>query len=450
MVKSILFPENLYTDVREEDVYSTRIIFENGILKQNKQKRDRGVLIRIFDGKRWYYSATTETGQIQEAIDDLARLATPDPAVSSHPVVSRLEVNRDTILRYNDDSVDIRQVPRPEKLAVLQSYLPVLDSHPEIVNAMAFYLDNHTVKHFVSSLGTDVTFDYQSCAVVTRYDLKVNGKPSSGMENVMSANFQELAGRQDKFEATITKDIDFAARAIPVTPGEYTCILAPVVTGVFAHESFGHKSEADFMVGDETMKREWALGTRVGAEILSIIDTGLLDGNGYVPYDDEGCRAKETYLIKNGILTGRLHSSQTAAALDEAPTGNARAVNFEFEPIVRMTTTYVCGGTMSKDELIAGTLLGILIEDLKHGSGMTTFTIAPSRSWMIRDGKVAEPVEISVITGNVMETLHKIDAISDEVKLLSFPTGGCGKMEQAPLRVGFGGSYIRANGINVR
>ena len=192
------------------------------------------------------------------------------------------------------------------------------------------------------------------------------------------------------------------------------------------------------------------MGTRVGAEILSIIDTGLLDGNGYVPYDDEGCRAKETYLIKNGILTGRLHSSQTAAALDEAPTGNARAVNFEFEPIVRMTTTYVCGGTMSKAELIAGTSLGILIEDLKHGSGMTTFTIAPSRSWMIRDGKVAEPVEISVITGNVMETLHKIDAISDEVKLLSFPTGGCGKMEQAPLRVGFGGSYIRANGINVR
>ena len=115
-----------------------------------------------------------------------------------------------------------------------------------------------------------------------------------------------------------------------------------------------------------------------------------------------------------------------------------------------MTTTYVCGGTMSKAELIAGTSLGILIEDLKHGSGMTTFTIAPSRSWMIRDGKVAEPVEISVITGNVMETLHKIDAISDEVKLLSFPTGGCGKMEQAPLRVGFGGSYIRANGINVR
>lgn len=450
MIGTLRFPENLYTDVREEEVYSTRIIYENGTLKQNKQKCDRGALIRIFDGKRWTYSATTETGQIQETIDDLARMAAPDAAILDHPVIGRLEVNQDTILKFADPAIDVRLVPRADKLALLQSYLPVIDRHKEIVNALAIYLDNHTVKQIVSSLGTDVTFDYQSSAVVIRYDLKVGDKPASGKESVMSADFKDLADHQDKFEATLAKDIDFAARATPVVPGQYTCILAPVVTGVFAHESFGHKSEADFMVGDETMKKEWALGTRVGSEILSIVDTGLLAGNGYVPYDDEGCRAKETYLIKNGILTGRLHSSQTAAALDENPTGNARAVNFEFEPIVRMTTTYICGGTMTQEDLIAGTPLGILIEDLKHGSGMTTFTIAPSRAWMIREGKVAEPVEISVITGNVMETLHEIDAISNDVKFLSFPLGGCGKMEQAPLRVGFGGAYIRANGINVR
>ena len=52
-------------------------------------------------------------------------------------------------------------------------------------------------------------------------------------------------------------------------------------------------------------------------------------------------KAKKTYLIKDGILTGRLHSATTAASLNEELTGNARALNFEFEPIVRMTTTYI-------------------------------------------------------------------------------------------------------------
>ncbi|MEA4890658.1 MAG: TldD/PmbA family protein [Clostridiaceae bacterium] len=448
MEHTIKFPPDLYADIRWEDVYSTRISYDNGILKQNKQKCDRGAFIRIYDGRRWYYSATTDLEQVQAELDGLAGMARPDPQIFSHPVIRRLEVNRDRLIRYTDQ--DIRHVPRADKLALLNAYLPVLEPFREVANSQAHYLDNHTLKHIVSSLGTDVTFDYQSCAVVIRYDLKVRDKQTQGMEYVMDQDFSRLSGQQDKFAASLKKDIDFAASAVPVVPGQYTCILAPIVTGVFAHESFGHKSEADFMIGDETMKREWALGSKVGSDILNIIDTGLIEGAGYVPFDDEGCRAKENYLIKNGVLTGRLHSSYTAAALDEQPTGNARAVNFEYEPIVRMTTTYIGGGNMTQEQLIADTPKGILIENLKHGSGMTTFTIAPSRAYMIRDGKVAEPVEISVITGNVMQTLHEIDAISDEVVYLSFPTGGCGKMEQYPLRVGFGGAYIRANGIQVQ
>jgi TldD protein len=81
---------------------------------------------------------------------------------------------------------------------------------------------------------------------------------------------------------------------------------------------------------------------------------------------------------------------------------------------------------------------------------MTTFTIAPKRAYMIRDGKLAEAVKISVISGNVMKTLGEIDGVSDKVEIYAFALGGCGKMEQFPLPVGFGGPYIRVNGINVQ
>ena len=252
------------------------------------------------------------------------------------------------------------------------------------------------------------------------------------------------------FREKIAADWQYAHNAVPVVPGVYTCILSPVVTGVFAHESFGHKSESDFMIGDETMRREWALGTRVGADILNIYDTGIPEGSGYVPYDDEGTKAGKTYLIKDGILTGRLHSAYTAAALDEDVTGNARAMSFEFEPIVRMTSTCIGAGSQTVDELFAGVKEGVYIQDYKHGSGMSTFTIAPNVAYMIRDGKLAEPVRVAVITGNVMETLHRIDGLSQDAHLCSQSTGGCGKMEQWPLRVAFGGPYVRVQGISVQ
>jgi TldD protein len=153
-------------------------------------------------------------------------------------------------------------------------------------------------------------------------------------------------------------------------------------------------------------------------------------------------------LIKNGCLSGRLHSAETAAALDEELTGNARAVSFEFEPVVRMTTTYILPGRLSFDELLSGIKEGLYVDSLNHGSGMSTFTLAPCRAYMIRDGKIAEPVKISVVTGSVFQTLNEIEGLTEEFKLLSFALGGCGKMEQYPLPVGFGGPYVRIRSLN--
>ena len=321
-----LFPKNLYTDVRIETVIKTKIALENFQLKQNKTSKEKGAMIRIFDGDRWYYSATTEVDHLQEEIDKLARMATLNPNIDEHPVVKRIEVNKETCLRYVD--CDISKISNDKKLEMLNTYIPILKEEKEIQLSKMFYLDNHTVKHIISSKGTDVTFDIQNCAIAVRYTIKSNNIPYSGGENVYKMKFEDLANHQNEILETLKKDIEYNKDAVPVKPGSYTCVLSPVTTGVFAHESFGHKSEADFMIGDEVMKKEWAIGKQVGAPILNIIDTGLLEGSGYVPFDDEGCRAKENYIIKDGILKGRLHSSYTAALLEEEPTGNARADEF--------------------------------------------------------------------------------------------------------------------------
>ncbi len=442
------FPEGFYTDVREETVHATTITIENGVLKENKTKKEQGVIIRLYDGRRWYISSTTESDKVQQEIDSLAGMAVFCPNIEDDPVVKKYEINQEVQLRYKD--CDVSLVPNAWKLAVAEQYADCLKACEKIPRWKVYYVDNHTRKHIVSSKGCDVTFDTQNCCVAPRYVLMKDEKPFYGRKDIYRMKFEELKGHEKELEELIREDLAYNENAVPVEPGEYTCIFSPAVTGVFAHESFGHKSEADFMVGDENMKREWAIGTRVGAELLNIVDTGMEEGSGYVPFDDEGTRAKKTYLIRDGILSGRLHSAMTAAALKEELTGNARAVSFQFEPIVRMTATYVEPGKSTKEELIAGVEKGIYISDYNHGSGMSTFTIAPNKAYMIRNGHLAEPVKISVITGNVMHTLHEIDGLSAEFELCSFALGGCGKMEQFPLRVGMGGPYMRVNHLTVQ
>lgn len=442
------FPKDLYTDIRIETAYSTNILLENFQLRQNKERTNRGAMIRIFDGQRWYYNSTTELDNLQQQINNLAKMATPNPDIYNHPIIKKLEVNKDICLKFNE--VDISKVDNKKKLDLLYTYVPVLKEKEEVKMSNMYYIDRHIVKRIVSSKGTDITFDNQNCFIVLRYNLQINNIPYEGLENICELRFEDLFNKEDYFRQQLKTDIAFCEEAVPVKPGIYTCILSPETTGIFAHESFGHKSESDFMVGNETQIKEWAIGKKVGTDGLSIIDSGLHEGTGYVPYDDEGCRAKENYIIKDGILTGRLHSGFTAASLNEEQTGNARAINFENEPIVRMTTTYIAAGKETKDELITNTEEGIYIEKLNHGSGMTTFTLAPRRAYMIKGGRLAEPVRISVITGNVMKTLFEIDGLSNEIELFSFALGGCGKMYQQGLPVAYGGPYIRVKGINVQ
>lgn len=204
------------------------------------------------------------------------------------------------------------------------------------------------------------------------------------------------------------------------------------------------------MLSDESMREEWQIGKTVGSPILSIAECGSVSGCGYVPYDDEGTRARKNYLIKNGKLAGRLHNAQTATALDENLTGNARAIDCTFEPIVRMTNTYIEGGDLNFEQLIAPIKKGYFIKTISHGSGMSTFTIAPNLAYEIIDGKLGRPVQISVLTGSVFETLGLIDGLTSDVHLLSFVTSGCGKMEQQGLPVGLGGPYVRVSSMNVQ
>ncbi len=444
----IQFRDGFYADVRIEDRSRTVISYKAGALEEMKNRVEKQAFIRVYDGKLWYYASVTDVEHLEKTLNGLYAAATANPNITDDPIVRRFERNRDKIANFADCSV--RDVSLREKQALLLSYLPILSEDSCITLPEGSYLDRNSKFRFLSSLGADIEFDYQTCGLAFSFSMAEGEKKFSGHWQKGGTRFDELKDIGETLRAAVREQANFLRSSVPVEPGKYPVVLSPEAAGVFAHESFGHKSESDFMLSDESMRNEWQLGKTVGSPILSIAERGDLVGSGYVPYDDEGTKAKKNYLIKNGVLAGRLHNAMSAAALDEGLTGNARAINCSFEPIVRMTTTYIEGGDLTFDELIAPIEKGYFIKTINHGSGMSTFTIAPSVAYEIKNGKLGKPVQISVITGSVFETLGLIDGLTKDVELLSFVTGGCGKMEQMGLPVGFGGPYVRISTMNVQ
>jgi TldD protein len=271
-----------------------------------------------------------------------------------------------------------------------------------------------------------------------------------GFESVAgTAGFQIVEGLQETSEAVAKRAVDLLS-APPVTGGKYPVIVNPRLAGVFAHEAFGHLSESDTVYENERMKELMVRGKRFGSNNLNIIDDGSIPGlRGTHRYDDEGVRTGKHYLIKDGILVGRLHSRETAAKMGEQPTGNARAVGYQHHPIVRMTNTYIDRGDDTFEDMVKDLKLGLYALDMVGGqTSLEMFTFSAAYGFMIRDGEKAELVRDIVLTGNVFETLMNVDMIGDTVTLPSVG-GGCGKGGQGALPVGFGGPHVRIQNVVV-
>ncbi len=341
-------------------------------------------------------------------------------------------------------------MPLSEKESIIDEYNRiVLDYSEKIETSYVGYRDSFRKIWYANSEGTYIEDERPDVVGFISAMAREGDNIQQGRENAVgSTGFQIVEGMQKRAETAAKRAVDLLA-APPVTGGQYTVILDPVLAGVFAHEAFGHLSEADFVYEDEHMREIMMLGRRFGADILNIIDDGEFpDQLGTHKYDDEGVKTRKNYLIKDGILVGRLHSRETAARMGEQPTGNARAINYGYEPIVRMTNTYIDKGDNTFEDMIKDIKLGIYALDFIGGqTSMEMFTFSASYGYMIRDGKIAELVRDVVLTGNVFETLMNIDMVGNEIGWAR--SGSCGKGGQAGLGTGSGGPHVRVQNVVV-
>ncbi len=344
---------------------------------------------------------------------------------------------------------DPRKIPSKEKKELFEHYNSLLLSKSDkIQSTQTAYRDEITTTYFANSFSSYI--EQERLDVIGRFLV-------IAMDGVNVKQAFESVTSRDSYDAVLNLDkkvLETAERALrqlsakPVKGGTYKVVLDPKLTGVFIHEAFGHLSEGDNVYESDKMKEILVLGKEIAVPKLTVVDSALIPNlPGSYVYDDEGVQAKKTTLIENGILTNRLHSRETAAKMSEETTGNGRALTTGFSPIPRMTNTYIDKGDVTFNEMISDIKEGIYA--LRMIGGQTNgelFTFSSGEAFMIRDGKIAEPVSDVTLSGNVFKTLKDIDAIGDD---LTFTSGSCGKCGQNGLPVGVGGPHIRIKDVLV-
>jgi len=346
---------------------------------------------------------------------------------------------------------DFRGVPLDEKLKLIAGYNEIiLKADDAIESSFVVYFDKFRTVHFASTRGAYFMEQRPQVGLAFAAVARDGSLVQRAHDGVSSAvTYDAVLDRQESIEAVARRAVDLL-KAPPCEGGQYTVVLDQELGGVFAHEAFGHLSEADFLYENPKMRDLMHLGRKMGVEELNIIDDGTLGRYiGTHACDDEGTPTGRTELITEGVLTAHLHSLETAAKMGEKPTGNARAIGRGYEPIVRMTNTYITGGELSFDELTADIDDGLYARGLFGGQTMMEmFTFSAAYGYRIRKGRVGELIRDVVLTGNVFETLHAMDGFGDDFEICQ-KTGGCGKGGQHPLPVTFGSPHLRIRNVVV-
>ncbi len=234
--------------------------------------------------------------------------------------------------------------------------------------------------------------------------------------------------------------------AKPIVPGVYDIITDQSISGLIAHEAFGHGVEMDMFVKNRAKAKDY-VGKYVASPIVNMYDgaASALSAASYF-FDDDGVEAHNTQIIKDGILVSGISDSLSALELDKEPTGNGRRESYERKVYTRMTNTFFAKGKDKFDDMV---------KSIKHGYYLcqTNNGMEDPKNWQIqctaaygleiKDGKfTGEIVAPVVISGYVVDLLSSISMVSDDFKVIG--SGMCGKGHKEWVFVSDGGPNLKA------
>ena len=320
----------------------------------------------------------------------------------------------------------------------------LLSRCPKLLNAIAAisYIDTH--KLFISK-NRRLTQHYTWCNGVLLGIYKDMDKVVQPREIAYGSTMKEVFDLLPTRIDPLIKKGDILVRAKPITPGVYDVITDPSITGLIAHEAFGHGVEMDQFVKDRALAQSY-VGKAVASPICSMRDgaASVLSAASFF-FDDDGVLAHDTQIIKDGILITGISDLSSATILGTEPTGNGRRESIRRKAYARMTNTFFEAGKDKLEDMIASIDHGYMLFETNNG-------MEDPKNWAIQcvaeygieiiNGKLTENyVSPVVMSGYVPDLLGSISMVSDDFRVIG--SGACGKGYKEWVRVSDGGSALK-------
>ncbi len=451
----------IYAEARLEEQKQEYFLLKNGILDAVSVADSRGIGVRVLHHGSLGFAATNDLSAqaVREAVGEAVRVARA--GARKDPIVFTEEPAVETRFSVTEKR-PIFDVPLEEKLETIMQVDRELMDLGINVPARFFQWTGKTIdKILVNSEGTRIE-SYSPRARISYFLTVVHdGDAEQASRSYGYGGGWEAHESWDTLNKVLeeARSMQEALENGKKSPeGRLDLVAGPQVAGIASHESCGHPTEADRVLGREASQAGKSfitpdsLGTRVGSEVVNVVDDPTVpNAIAYYEYDDEGVKARRRYLYKEGIIHELLQNRETAAAFATRSNGASRAVNYNVEAIVRMANTFVEPQDWSVEEML---------EDVKRGVYMKSFmewNIDDKRyngkyvgreAYLIEDGEVRHPVRRTVVELTTPAFWSAVDAVGKD---LEFEAVYCGKSDpEQSLDAMLGGPSIRLRDVYLR
>lgn len=256
-----------------------------------------------------------------------------------------------------------------------------------------------------------------------------NGKIETGFEGPgASSGFEFFKNEVDieEISKNVAEKTIMMLEAKECPSGKMPVVIGNGFGGTLFHEACGHPLEAS-SVSKNLSVFAGKIGKQIASPILSAVDDGTIPNAwGSNNIDDEGNKTQRTVLIENGILKNYLIDDFNGRRMGMSGNGACRRQSYKYEPTSRMSNTFICPGKSTPEEIIKATKFGLYAKSLAGGQVNPVtgeFNFGCSEAYLIRDGKICEPVRGASVIGTGQDILMKIDMIGND---LARAQGMCG------------------------
>ena len=426
-----------FAEIYLEQNDSSFLSLENGKTESSLSSTTYGAGIRLLNKLQSVYGYTNDISR-----KGLMNLATSlAKSFQGERLITVEKINKVRIKNAHVYERPLSEVSREEKIALMKEAHEVISSYDKrIVRIQCSFMNNRKVVTIFNSDGKQFADFKERGRMAFVAIASENGKIETSFEGPGATAGMEFFTAKISVRDTAKRVAELAIKMLTAAEcpsGKMPVVIGNGFGGVVFHEACGHSLEATAVAKKLSVFSD-SLGKQIASPLVTAIDDGTIaNGWGSNNIDNEGNPTQRNVLIKDGICTSFLVDSFNGRRMNAKANGACRRESYKYEPTSRMSNTFIAAGNSTHEEIIAATKLGLYAASMGGGSvnpATGEFNFSVSEAYIIRDGKIAEPVRGATLIGSGADILMKIDMVGNNLQRAQ---GMCGSVSGSiPADVG--------------